>query len=138
MSQSKVVGRRNTLCISRLTKRRVAAKDPAGKDKTFSEYAKVKRERGESLIHPAVAPVSLMSVSSALVSYARRLLGGQNLAALSTTAGQNLTAVGSSHSLTETVNLGTMTLGGLIGTLHGIHLLLNSIMLNSYNNRSNT
>ena len=65
MSQSKVVGRRNTLCISRLTKRRVAAKDPAGKDKTFSEYAKVKRERGESLIHPAVAPVSLLSVSSA-------------------------------------------------------------------------
>ena len=47
----------------------------------------------------------------------------QNLAALGTAAGKNLTAVGSSHSLTETVNLGTVTLGGLIGTLHEIHLL---------------
>ena len=65
--QIQVVSRRNTLCISRLTKRRVAPKDPAGNDKTFSEYAKLKRERGESLIHPAVAPVSLMSVSSAQV-----------------------------------------------------------------------
>ena len=44
--------------------------------------------------------------------------GGQNLAALCTAAGQNLTAVGSSHSLTETVNLGTMTAAGLVGTLH--------------------
>ena len=72
-----------------------------------------------------------MSVSSAQETYARRLLGGQNLAALSTTAGQNLAAVGSSHSLTETVNLGTVTLGGLIGTLHEIHLLLITIMLDS-------
>ena len=107
-------------------------------DQPFQDGVKLKRERGESLIHPAVAPVSLLSVSSACVYHARRLLGGQNLAALSTTAGQNLTAVGSSHSLAETVNLGTVTLGGLIGTLLGIHLLLNSIMLNSYNNRSNT
>ena len=97
----------------------------------WTEYVKLKRERGESLIHPAVAPVSLLSVSSALVSYARRLLGGQNLAALCTAAGQNLAAIGSSHSLTETVNLGTVTLGGLIGTLHEIHLLLNTIMLDS-------
>ena len=97
----------------------------------FQDIVKLKRERGESLIHPAVAPVSLMSVSFALVSHARRLLGGQNLAALSTTAGQNLTAIGSSHSLTETVNLGTVTLGGLIGTLHEIHLLLITSMLDS-------
>ena len=101
----------------------------ADNDKTFSEYAQLKRERGESLIHPAVAPVSLLSVLSALVSHARRLLGGQNLAALCTAAGQNLTAIGSSHSLTETVNLGTMTTAGLIGTLHEIHLLLITIML---------
>ena len=47
-----------------------------------------------------------------------RTSGGQNLAALSPTAGQNLAAVGSSHSLTETVNLGTMTTAGLVGTLH--------------------
>ena len=45
-------------------------------------------------------------------------LGGQNLAATCTTTGQNLTAVGSCHSLTETVNLGTVTTAGLIGTLH--------------------
>ena len=51
--------------------------------------------------------------------------GGQNLAALCTAAGQNLTAIGSSHSLPETVNLGTVTVAGLVGTLHGIHLLKN-------------
>ena len=44
--------------------------------------------------------------------------GGQNLAALCTAAGQNLAAVGSSHSLTETMHLGTVTAAGLIGTLH--------------------
>ena len=46
------------------------------------------------------------------------LSSGQNLAALGTTASQNLTAVCGSHSLTETVDLGTMTLSGLVGTLH--------------------
>ena len=50
-----------------------------------------------------------------------RTSGGQNLAALCTTAGQNLAAVGSSHSLTETVNLGTMTTAGLVGTLHNTY-----------------
>ena len=45
-------------------------------------------------------------------------LGRQNLTALCTTAGKYLAAVGSCHSLAETMNLGTMTLGGLIGTLH--------------------
>ena len=44
--------------------------------------------------------------------------GRQNLAALGTTTGQNLAAVGSSHSLTETVNLGTVAAAGLVGTLH--------------------
>ena len=44
--------------------------------------------------------------------------GGQNLAASCTTAGQNLAAIGGSHSLTETVDLGTVTIAGLIGTLH--------------------
>ena len=102
---------------------RIGTKDPLSGGKPLQEIALVKRERGEFCIHPAVAPVSLLSVSSACDSHARQLLGGQNLAALCTTAGQNLTAVGSSHSLTETVNLGTVTLGGLIGTLHEIHLL---------------
>ena len=43
---------------------------------------------------------------------------GQNLAALGTAAGKHLAAVGSSHSLAETVNLGTVATAGLIGTLH--------------------
>ena len=42
----------------------------------------------------------------------------QNLAALGTAAGKHLAAVGSSHSLPETVNLGTVTAAGLVGTLH--------------------
>jgi hypothetical protein len=50
--------------------------------------------------------------------------GRQDFTALCTTAGKNLTAVSSSHSLPETVNLGTMTAAGLVGTLHGIHLLI--------------
>ena len=53
----------------------------------------------------------------------QRESGGQNLAALCTTAGKNLAAIGSSHSLTETVNLAAMTAAGLIGTLHVVHLL---------------
>ncbi len=37
------------------------AKDPLRGGKAFQEYAQLKRERGESYIHPAVAPVSRMS-----------------------------------------------------------------------------
>ena len=44
--------------------------------------------------------------------------GRQNLAALGTAAGKHLAAVGSSHSLTETVDLGSVTAAGLVGTLH--------------------
>ena len=51
----------------------------------------------------------------------------QNLAALGTAAGKNLTAVGSSHSLTETVDLGTVTAAGLVGTLHVVTPPQNSI-----------
>ena len=36
-------------------------------DQPFRDGVQLKRERGESLIHPAVAPVSLMSVSSAQI-----------------------------------------------------------------------
>ena len=91
--------------------------------KLFRRHAHLKRERGEFRIHPAIAPVSLMSADTRFVVNTRslRTSGGQNLAALCTTAGQNLTAVGSSHSLTETVNLGTMTTAGLIGTLHNTY-----------------
>ena len=45
-------------------------------------------------------------------------LGRQDGTTLCTTAGQNLTAVSSSHSLTETVDLGSVTAAGLVGTLH--------------------
>ena len=65
--------------------------------------------------------------------------GRQDLTALGTAAGKNLAAVGSCHSLTETVNLGTMTLARLIGTLHNlVHLLSKSLMLDSLIGRSNT
>ena len=58
--------------------------------------------------------------------------GRQDLAALGTAAGKHLAAVGSSHSLAETVNLGAVTAAGLIGTLHNsVHLLSKSHMLNS-------
>jgi len=59
-------------------------------------------------------------------------LGRQDGTTLCTTAGQNLTAVCSSHSLTETVDLGSVTAAGLVGTLHGIHLLNLKHMLNSH------
>ena len=95
------------------------AKDPLRVGKPFQEYPQVKRERGEFHIHPAVAPVSRMSAQYACgLNHVVCSSGGQNLAALCTAAGQNLTAVGGSHSLTETVNLGTMTAAGLVGTLH--------------------
>ena len=59
-------------------------------------------------------------------------LGRQNLTALCTATSQNLAAVGSSHSLTETVNLGPMTTAGLIGTLHLCTPPVKSHMLNSH------
>ena len=104
---------------------RIGTKDPLSGGKPLQEIARLKRERGEFCIHPAVAPVSLLRDYSVCdFTHGPAHLGGQNLAALSTTAGQNLAAVGSSHSLTETVDLGTMTTAGLIGTLHEIHLLI--------------
>ena len=55
----------------------------------------------------------------------------QNLAALSTATGKNLTAVRSSHSLAETVNLGSVATAGLIGTLHICTPPVKSHMLDS-------
>ena len=78
---------------------------------------KIKRERGD--VRPAQSPVS--PIVGVLSRYDGS--GGQNLAALSTTAGENLAAVGSSHSLAETMHLGTVTTAGLVGTLHELHLL---------------
>ena len=58
--------------------------------------------------------------------------GRQNLAALGTAAGKNLAAVGSSHSLTETVHLGSVATAGLIGTLHLCTPPVKSHMLDSH------
>ena len=52
---------------------------------------------------------------------------GQASAALSAAASQHLTAVSGSHSLTETVLLGALTLLGLIGTEHCMTPPLNKI-----------
>ena len=46
--QIKVVSRRNTLCIARLTKRRVGGKDPPDPAaEHFKSLSNIKRERGE-------------------------------------------------------------------------------------------
>ena len=66
------------------------------------------------------------------------LLGGQNLAALCAAASQNLAAVGGSHSLTETVDLGTMTIAGLVGTLHLDTPPINNSYARQSFDRSNT
>jgi hypothetical protein len=65
-------------------------------------------------------------------------LGGQNLAALCAAASQNLAAVGGSHSLTETVDLGTMTIAGLVGTLHLDTPPINNSYARQSFDRSNT
>ena len=88
----------------------------------------IKRERGDN-IRPAQSPVSPEMRAFYLAALCS---GGQNLAALGAAAGENLAAVGSSHSLAEAMNLGTVALGGLIGTLHSVHLLFSeNIMLGS-------
>ena len=66
-----------------------------------------------------------------VVAHYNNCLRRQNLAALCTAAGKNLAAVGSSHSLTETVDLGSVATAGLIGTLHEYTSCQKSIMLNS-------
>ena len=117
-SQARFGKRGNTLCIARFSNRRLRTKDPLlGRRRFYLGLPPIKRERGECVIHPAVAPVSLMRAYY-LVFYRGCASGGQNLAASCTTAGQNLAAIGSSHSLTETVDLGTVTVAGLVGTLH--------------------
>ena len=73
-----------------------------------------------------------MSDYFAVVAHLRLRSGRQDLTALGTAAGKHLAAVGSSHSLPETVNLGAVTAAGLIGTLHNfVHLLSKSHMLDS-------
>ena len=121
-SQARFGKRGNTLCIARFSNRRLRTKDPLlGRRRFYLGLSPIKRERGECVIHPAVAPVSLLGAYSVCFDLRTGASGGQNLAALRTTASQNLTAVGSSHSLAETMNLGTVTTAGLIGTLHNTY-----------------
>ena len=84
----------------------------SGARRQISSRVCPKIKRGGAKHRPALKPLLL------LLFWQRNALGGQNLAALGTAAGENLTAVGSSHSLAETVNLGTMATAGLVGTLH--------------------
>ena len=59
-----------------------------------------------------------MSDYFAVVTHLRLCSGRQDLTALGTAAGKHLAAVGSSHSLPETVNLGSVATARLVGTLH--------------------
>ena len=95
------------------------AKDPAGSGKASEENAQIKREAGRIGHSPRFSSrFACERLFRCGCYHASLQLGGQNLAATCTTTGQNLTAVCSCHSLTETVDLGTMTAAGLIGTLH--------------------
>ena len=127
----KVWSRRNPLWISRRQTAEPGQKIRRSGNKLPTKRRPIKRERGECSIHPAVAPVSLCERVSVFITHGGSS-GGQNLAALRAAAGQDLTAVGSRHSLTEPMNLGTMTTAGLVGTLHTwIHLLSKINMLDS-------
>ena len=89
-----------------------------------------KTERGDH--SPRVDSRFAMSDRIAVIQLPMLRSGRQDLAALGTAAGKHLAAVGSSHSLPETVNLGAVTAAGLIGTLHTfVHLLSKSHMLDS-------
>ena len=84
------------------------SKKGAGRDRLFAPlYTRFAFERWIAVIQLEMVTILRLS--------------GQNLTALCTTASQNLAAVSGSHSLTETVDLGTMTLGGLVGTLHVVY-----------------
>ncbi len=48
LAWGKVECRRNTLCISRYSKRRTKAKDPLKRGEVFPKACQRKRERGES------------------------------------------------------------------------------------------
>jgi len=58
-------------------------------------------------------------------------LGGQDSSAFCTAASKNLAAVGGSHSLAESIDLGAMALSGLIGTQHLVYTSC-KIMLNTH------
>ena len=79
-------------------------------------FAHIKRGRGEKRFAPHELPFRCERLP--IVVTHEHALRRQNLTTLCATAGKNLTAIGSSHSLAETVNLGSVATAGLIGTLH--------------------
>ena len=114
-----------------------ATKDPVHADKIFSECAP-KKGSGANLFAPHHSSRFRIERSIAVGYPNFVLLGGQNLAALCAAASQNLAAVGGSHSLTETVDLGTMTIAGLVGTLHLDTPPINNSYARQSFDRSNT
>ena len=108
-------------------------RQPDGKE--FRVFAQIKREWGEGIVRPTDSSHFRIERSSCYRSPNCLSLGGQNLAALCTATGKNLTTVGSSHSLAETVNLGAVTAAGLIGTLHVRYTSSKINMLDSRQNR---
>ena len=113
--------RRNTLCISSRAKRMLWQKDRLYLRRNIRVFAHIKGGGANLTFAPHGLPFRyerrLRCGCPRIAAYLKRL-SRQNLAALCTTAGKNLAAVGSSHSLTETVNLGSVATAGLIGTLH--------------------
>jgi len=136
LSQGKQQSRRNTLCISRLGCAALGQKNRRQTSGFCKDRSHIKKGAGRNIQSPCYHSRFALSDAHAF-GYPSANLGRQNLAALGTTAGKNLAAVGSSHSLTETVNLAAVTAAGLIGTLHVVHLLSKSHMLNSPIGRSN-
>ena len=105
------------LCVFQgLNNAELGQKIRCGAASIFENMPNKKRERGDT--SPRTVSRFTCSLPNAAFSS-----GGQNLAALSAATGQNLAAVGGSHSLAEAMNLGTVALSGLIGTLHLLHLL---------------
>ena len=101
------------------TNRRIGRGNPLKGNDTPPEDSPTKKGAGRMLHSPRCS--SRFAINELYFPYGHPRIcssGGQNLAALCTAAGQDLTAVGSGHSLAETMNLGTMALGGLVGTLH--------------------
>ena len=98
----------------------IAEKDPLKNNEVFPKACQRKRERGEQPFAPRRLPFSYERWP-AMIQLAKLHSSRQNLTAFSTATGKNLAAVGSSHSLPETVNLGTMTAAGLVGTLHNTY-----------------
>ena len=112
------------MCIAKLPGEELEEKIRYSAGKMFWMRCPNKKGAGRENSSPRYTPVSRLSDGFAVIQLemvASVKLSRQNLTALCTTASQNLAAVCGSHSLTETVDLGAMTLGGLVGTLHVVN-----------------